>query len=94
MNQVRLMWVGVAIIVVGFLVVALGASAGSGGSSSSGGFILDRADPDSLRERAGLRDARRGRLGDYGRDGRGIPPFVPPLRSERRREVGVGTESG
>jgi uncharacterized membrane protein len=40
MSQARLTWVGVAIIFVGFLVVALGASVGSGGSSSSGGFIL------------------------------------------------------
>jgi uncharacterized membrane protein len=40
MNQARLTLVGVAIIFVGFLVVALGASLGSGGSSSSGGFIL------------------------------------------------------
>jgi uncharacterized membrane protein len=40
MNAARLTWVGVAIIFVGFLVVALGASVGSGGSSSSGGFIL------------------------------------------------------
>jgi uncharacterized membrane protein len=40
MNPARLAWVGVAIIFVGFLVVALGASVGSGGSSSSGGFIL------------------------------------------------------
>ena len=32
--------VGVAIIFVGFLVVALGAFAGPGGSGSSGGFIL------------------------------------------------------
>jgi uncharacterized membrane protein len=39
MNPVRLVWLGVAIIVVGFLVVALGA-VGSGGSVSSGGFIL------------------------------------------------------
>jgi uncharacterized membrane protein len=40
LNPARLTWVGVAIVFVGFLVVALGASVGSGGSSSSGGFIL------------------------------------------------------
>ena len=36
----RLASVGVAIIFVGFLVVALGTFTGPGGSSSSGGFIL------------------------------------------------------
>ncbi len=36
----RLASVGVAIIFVGFLVVALGTFTGSGGSSSGGGFIL------------------------------------------------------
>jgi len=36
----RLASVGVAIIFVGFLVVALGTLTGSGGSSSGGGFIL------------------------------------------------------
>jgi len=40
MNPANLTWVGVAIVFVGFLVVALGATVGSGGSSSSGGFIL------------------------------------------------------
>ena len=40
MNPARLTWVGVAIIFVGLLVVAVGASVGSGGSGSSGGFIL------------------------------------------------------
>jgi uncharacterized membrane protein len=40
MNPARLTWVGVAIIFAGFLVVAIGASVGSGGSTSSGGFIL------------------------------------------------------
>jgi uncharacterized membrane protein len=40
MNPAGLTWVGVVLIFVGFLVVALGASVGSGGSSSSGGFIL------------------------------------------------------
>jgi uncharacterized membrane protein len=40
MNSTTLTWVGVAMIFVGFLVVAVGASVGSGGSSSSGGFIL------------------------------------------------------
>jgi uncharacterized membrane protein len=40
MSPARLTWVGVAIIFVGFLVVAFGATVGSGGSSSSGGFIL------------------------------------------------------
>jgi uncharacterized membrane protein len=40
MNPARLTLVGFAIIFAGFLVVALGASVGSGGSSSSGGFIL------------------------------------------------------
>ena len=36
----RLASAGVAIIFVGFLVVALGTFTGPGGSSSSGGFIL------------------------------------------------------
>jgi uncharacterized membrane protein len=36
----RLASVGVAIIFVGFLVVAIGTFNGPGGSSSSGGFIL------------------------------------------------------
>jgi uncharacterized membrane protein len=40
MSKAALTWFGVAIILVGFLVVALGASLGSGGSSSSEGFIL------------------------------------------------------
>jgi uncharacterized membrane protein len=40
MNPAKLVWLGIVIIFVGFLVVALGASQGSGGSSSSGGFIL------------------------------------------------------
>ncbi len=40
MNTARLMWLGITIIFAGFLVVALGATLGSGGSSSSGGFIL------------------------------------------------------
>jgi uncharacterized membrane protein len=40
MNPARLTWVGVAIVFVGFLVVAVGSTVGSGGSSSSGGFIL------------------------------------------------------
>ncbi len=40
MNPARLVWVGFAIIFVGFLVVAVGALLASGGSGSSGGFIL------------------------------------------------------
>lgn len=40
MNPARLMLLGVAIIFVGFLVVVLGAFLQSGGSASSGGFIL------------------------------------------------------
>jgi uncharacterized membrane protein len=40
MNSARLVWVGVAIILVGFVVVVVGAFLGPGGSSSSGGFIL------------------------------------------------------
>ena len=40
MNPARLMLFGVAIISVGFLVVVLGAVLQSGGSASSGGFIL------------------------------------------------------
>jgi uncharacterized membrane protein len=40
MNPARLVWLGVAIIFVGFVVVILGAFLGPGGSSSSGGFIL------------------------------------------------------
>jgi uncharacterized membrane protein len=40
MNSARLVWVGFAIIFAGFIVVALGAFTGTGGSSSSGGFIL------------------------------------------------------
>jgi uncharacterized membrane protein len=40
MNSARLLWVGLAIILIGFLVVAAGAFLGSGGSSSIGGFFL------------------------------------------------------
>lgn len=40
MNQARLTLLGVGIIFVGFVVVALGASLGPAGTSSSGGFIL------------------------------------------------------
>ncbi len=40
MNPARLVGLGIAIIFVGFLVVALGTFTGNGGSSSSGGFIL------------------------------------------------------
>lgn len=40
MNPARLTWLGVAIVFVGFLVAAVGTAVGSGGSSSSGGFIL------------------------------------------------------
>jgi uncharacterized membrane protein len=40
MNPARLVWAGFAIIFLGFLVVALGAFLGTGGSGSSGGFIL------------------------------------------------------
>ena len=40
MNRARLSLLGIGIIFVGFVVLALGASLGSGGSSSTGGFIL------------------------------------------------------
>lgn len=40
MNSGRLASLGILIIFVGFAVVFLGAFLGSGGSSSSGGFIL------------------------------------------------------
>jgi uncharacterized membrane protein len=40
MNSTNLASLGVLIIFAGFLVVILGAFLGSGGSSSSGGFIL------------------------------------------------------
>jgi uncharacterized membrane protein len=40
MNPARLAMVGVAIILVGVLVVALGTLLETGGSSSSGGFVL------------------------------------------------------
>jgi len=42
MRPAKLVWVGFAIILVGFVVVALGAFLGPGGSgsTSSGGFIL------------------------------------------------------
>jgi uncharacterized membrane protein len=40
MNPARLMGVGVVIILVGFMVAAVGAFLGPGGSTSSGGFIL------------------------------------------------------
>jgi uncharacterized membrane protein len=40
MSPARLVWVGIAIIFVGFVVVATGAFLGAGGSSSTGGFIL------------------------------------------------------
>jgi uncharacterized membrane protein len=40
MNPGRLALVGVAIIFVGFLVVAVGELVGTGASGSSGGFIL------------------------------------------------------
>jgi uncharacterized membrane protein len=39
-NAVRLVWVGFAVIFVGFLVAALGTFQSQGGSSSAGGFIL------------------------------------------------------
>jgi uncharacterized membrane protein len=39
-NPARLAFLGVAIVLVGFLVVAIGVLAGPGSSSSSGGFIL------------------------------------------------------
>jgi uncharacterized membrane protein len=39
-NQARLSLLGIGLVVVGFVVLALGASLGSGGSSSTGGFIL------------------------------------------------------
>ncbi len=40
MNPARLAFVGLAIIFVGFVVVALGTFAGQSGSGSSAGFIL------------------------------------------------------
>jgi uncharacterized membrane protein len=40
MNPERLVFLGIVIIFVGFLVVVLGVFAEPGGSSSSGGFIL------------------------------------------------------
>ena len=40
MNSARLAFLGVAIIFVGFVVVALGTFTGPSGSGSSGGFIL------------------------------------------------------
>jgi uncharacterized membrane protein len=40
MSQARLAFLGMGIIFVGFVVVAFGAALGSGGTSSSGGFIL------------------------------------------------------
>ena len=40
MNPARLLQLGVAIIFVGLAVVAAGAFSGSGGSASTGGFIL------------------------------------------------------
>lgn len=40
MNQARLALLGIAIIFVGFVVVALGASVGTGKATSTGGFIL------------------------------------------------------
>jgi uncharacterized membrane protein len=39
-NQARLALLGMGMIFLGFVVVVLGASLGSGGSSSTGGFIL------------------------------------------------------
>jgi len=39
-NQAQLTLLGVGIVFVGFVVVALGASQGSDGSASIGGFIL------------------------------------------------------
>jgi uncharacterized membrane protein len=39
-NRARLSLLGIGIIFMGFVVVASGASLGSGGSSSTGGFIL------------------------------------------------------
>jgi uncharacterized membrane protein len=40
MNTVMLMRMGVGIIFVGFILLVLGTFLGSGGSASSGGFIL------------------------------------------------------
>ena len=40
MSPARLVWVGFATIFAGFLVLAVGALFGTGGSTSSGGFIL------------------------------------------------------
>jgi uncharacterized membrane protein len=40
MSPARLVWVGIATIFVGFMVVAVGAFLGAGASSSAGGFIL------------------------------------------------------
>jgi len=94
MNPARLTWVGVAVIFVGFLVVALGASVGSGGSSSSGGFILIGPipivfgnGPDSGTLAAVAFVITVAMVAVY------LLSFFL-LRSERRREVGVGTESG
>jgi uncharacterized membrane protein len=94
MNQVRLMSVGVAMIFVGFLVVALGASAGPGESSSSGGFILIGPipivfgnGPDSGTLAAVALVITVAMVALY------LLSFLL-LKSERRREVGVGTESG
>jgi uncharacterized membrane protein len=39
-NAIRLVWVGFAVIFIGFLVAALGTFQSQGGSSSAGGFIL------------------------------------------------------
>jgi uncharacterized membrane protein len=39
-NAAKLVWIGFAIIIVGFLVAALGTFQTQGGSSSSGGIIL------------------------------------------------------
>jgi uncharacterized membrane protein len=39
-NPARLSLLGIGIVFVGFVVLAVGASQGSGGSSSTGGFIL------------------------------------------------------
>jgi uncharacterized membrane protein len=40
MNASKLMLLGVAMIFIGFIVVAAGALTGTGGSGSTGGFIL------------------------------------------------------
>jgi uncharacterized membrane protein len=40
LNPARLALLGMGMIIVGFVVVALGVAVGQGGSSSTGGFVL------------------------------------------------------